>query len=111
MTKTREAAGSWGCLSCRRTVRESLAGRCTVCGGRIGRVVPVGSAREVAIVPPPLSRAVQQRAAKGRNILAIIAGAGLCIGSPWHAAVIVWGLSLSCYGLARVRARAHPIPG
>ena len=111
MSTTSEGAGSWGCVSCRRIVRESLAGRCTACGGRIGRIVPGGSACEVAIVHPPRSRAVQPRAAKGRNILAIIAGASLCIGSPWNAAVIAWGLSLSCYGLARVRARAHPIAG
>jgi hypothetical protein len=70
-----------------------------------------GSAREAVIMPAPLSRAVRQPASKARNILAMIAGAGLCIGSPWNAAVILWGLSLSCYGIARVRARAYPLPG
>jgi hypothetical protein len=46
-----------------------------------------------------------------RKVLAIFAAACLCIGAPWNLATALWGLSLSCYGLARVRARAHPLPG
>jgi hypothetical protein len=112
MTKASETFGAWGCVSCRRTVHASHTGPCILCGGRIERILPGGLAREVVNVPAPLSRVVQQRAAKpSRNLLAIIAAAGLCIGSPWNAAALLWGLSLSCYGLARVRAKAYPLPG
>ena len=69
-------------------------------------------AREAVIVPAPRSLAVQQAAPKdARNLLAIVASACFCIGSPWNVAVILWGLSVSCYTLARVRARAYPLPG
>jgi hypothetical protein len=112
MPKASEVFGAWGCVSCRQTVHHSHTGPCTLCGGRIGRILPAGLAREVVTVPAVVSQAVQQPAPKpSRNLLAIIAATCLCIGSPWNVAAAIWGLSLSCYAHARVRARASPLPG
>jgi hypothetical protein len=112
MSKTSETIGSWGCASCRPTVHDRNTGPCILCGGATGQIVPAGLGREVVTVPAPLSQAVQRTAPKPtRNLLAIIAAACLCIGSPWNVATLLWDLSLSCYGLARVRARAYPLPG
>jgi hypothetical protein len=110
MTKTSETTGSWGCASCRPTVHDVHTGPCILCGGQNQEIVPAGLEREV-IVPALVSQAVQQPAQNGRKVLAIFAAACLCIGSPWSVAAAMWGLCLSCYGLARVRARAYPLPG
>jgi hypothetical protein len=113
MAEASETFGAWGCHSCRRTVRNNHTGQCIECGGQIGRIVRGGGLeREVVRVTAPLPRMVEQPAPRStRNLLAIFAAACLCIGSPWNVAAAIWGLSLSCYGCARVRARAYPLPG
>jgi hypothetical protein len=56
-------------------------------------------------------RCKQAAPERSRKLLAIVAAVGLCIGSPWNAAALVWGLSLSWYGLARVGATSYSLPG
>src|SRR5215210_4992863 len=129
MTKRGETIGSWGCLGCRRTVPNNHTGPCVFCGGRISRIVTAGLEHElgfyiVAPAPRPL-QPVQHVAPKDvGNLLALVAAAVLCIGSPllgasqagWNAASLVmalniWSSSVGYYALARVRANADPNAG
>jgi hypothetical protein len=128
MTRRGESIGSWGCMACRRTVPNNHTGPCTFCGGRISRIVPAGLEHELGfyiVTPAPLLVPVQHVAPKNAgNLLALVAAAVLCIGSPllgasqagWNAASLVmalniWSSSVGYYALARVRANADPNAG
>jgi hypothetical protein len=126
---TVQAIGWWGCLSCGGTVNNTHTGPCVRCGGRIGRIVPEELERDfgfrILLPAAPLLEPIPQVAPKhAGNLLALVAAAVLCIGSPllgasqagWNAASLVmalniWSSSVGYYALARVRANANPNEG
>lgn len=115
-------AGWWGCLSCRTRVGNNHTGPCTVCGGRIGRVVPHGTQLNLDFgivlprreIPPPI---VEQAPQDWTNV-ALVAAVVSCFATPllgassvgWSAVVVVmalniWSSSISYYALALVGRR------
>jgi hypothetical protein len=122
-------AGWWGCLSCRTRVGNGHSGPCTLCGGRIGRVVP-GTQLNLdfgiklprrEIQPPP----VEQQPPRDWTNVALVAAVVSCLATPllgassagWSAVVLImalniWSSSISYYALALVGRREHqqPVP-
>jgi hypothetical protein len=118
-------AGWWGCLTCRTRVGNTHTGPCSVCGGRIGRVVSgtqlnldfgiVLPRREIQ--PPP----AEQHPQDWTNV-ALVAAMVSCFATPllgassvgWSAVAVVmalniWSSSISYYALALV-GRREPQP-
>ena len=115
--------GWWGCLSCRTRVGNTHTGPCSICGGRIGRVVSgtqlnldfgiVLPRREIQ--PPPAEQPPQD----WTNV-ALVAAMVSCFATPllgasnvgWSAVVVVmalniWSSSISYYALALVGRREN----
>lgn len=114
-------AGWWGCLSCRTRVGNNHSGPCSACGGRIGRVLPVGTQLNLDFgivlprreIQPPLAEPPQD----WTNV-ALIAAVVSCFATPllgaasvgWSAVAVVmalniWSSSISYYALALVGRR------
>ena len=117
-------AGWWGCLSCKQRVGNNHSGPCSACGGRIGRVVPVGTQLNLDfgvvlprrdIQPPPMEQLPQD----WTNV-ALVAAVVSCFATPllgassagWSAVVVImalniWSSSISYYALALVGRGEH----
>jgi len=116
-------AGWWGCLSCRTRVGNTHTGPCSVCGGRIGRVVSgtqlnldFGIVLPRREIQPPV---VEQSPQDWTNV-ALVAAMVSCFATPllgassvgWSAVAVVmalniWSSSISYYALALVGRREH----
>lgn len=114
-------AGWWGCLSCRARVGNNHTGPCAVCGGRIGRVVPLGTQLNLdfGIVLPRrevVSPIVEQP--QDWTNVALVAAVVSCFATPllgastagWSAVVVImalniWSHSISYYALALIGRR------
>ena len=115
-------AGWWGCLSCKTRVGNKQTGPCTVCGGRIGRVVSSNMqlSLDLGIVLPRreiITAPVVEQSRDWTNV-ALVAALVSCFAAPllgasragWNAVAVVmalniWSSSISYYALALVGRR------
>jgi hypothetical protein len=120
-------AGWWGCLSCRTRVRNNHTGPCSECGGRIGRVVPLGTQLNLdfgIVLPKRETQPLAVEPPQDWTNVALVAAMVSCFATPllgassvgWSAVAVVmalniWSSSISYYALALVgRREPHQQP-